>query len=206
MQLLKRVELKGYKSIKDQNLDLAPLNVFIGANGSGKSNLVSFFKMLNHMMAGNLQAFIGESGGANSLLYYGAKATPQLEATLHFELENADNAYHLRLGHAAMDTLIFQEERISYHLRNDKGPPFVRVLDAGHRETRLVQQPGEVAQVMPGATEAVRKSVGVFRHILSQCRVFQFHDTSATARIRLNVEIDQNRYLMSDGGNLAAML
>lgn len=47
---LSRINLKGFKSISSvgdgQEVILGDLNVLIGANGSGKSNLVSFFKML----------------------------------------------------------------------------------------------------------------------------------------------------------------
>ncbi|MDM8549523.1 AAA family ATPase [Desulfobacterales bacterium HSG2] len=42
--------------------------------------------------------------------------------------------------------------------------------------------------------------------ILSHCRVFQFHDTSATAKIRSEGYIDDARFLRGDGGNLAAFL
>jgi predicted ATPase len=41
---------------------------------------------------------------------------------------------------------------------------------------------------------------------LNQCRVYHFHDTSATARVRQYGYIGDNRWLMSDAGNLAAML
>ena len=58
MATLKQVILKGFKSIKDMDLELRPLNVLIGANGAGKSNFVSFFKMLHEMMAGRLQTYI----------------------------------------------------------------------------------------------------------------------------------------------------
>ena len=57
--MLRRVILNGFKSIKAMDLELRPLNVLIGGNGAGKSNLVSFFKMLNEMMAGRLQQYIG---------------------------------------------------------------------------------------------------------------------------------------------------
>jgi AAA15 family ATPase/GTPase len=35
-----RVHIKNFKSIVDLPLDLAPINVFIGENGSGKSNIL----------------------------------------------------------------------------------------------------------------------------------------------------------------------
>jgi AAA15 family ATPase/GTPase len=47
MKTLRHLELSGYKSIKNVQLDLFPgINVLIGQNGSGKSNLLSFIKLL----------------------------------------------------------------------------------------------------------------------------------------------------------------
>ena len=66
MATLQRVMLKGFKSIREMDLELRPLNVLIGANGTGKSNFVSFFKMLNEMMGGRLQQYIAVAGRAHS--------------------------------------------------------------------------------------------------------------------------------------------
>ena len=201
MHMLKRLELKGYKSIKEASLELRPLNVFIGANGSGKSNLVSFFNLLNHMMTGNLQGFVATSGGAHSLLHYGAKLTPQMEATLRFGPSTADFEYWMRLDHAAEDTLIL-DERIAIREQHFRGPSIDK-LGAGHKETKLklvVPDPND-------EWEAVRGEVKVaFGLMLDQCRVFQFHDTSSTSNMRQNGDINRNRLLESDGGNLAAVL
>ena len=64
MQLkLNNIELKGYKSVNGSGQTL-PINdditVLIGANGVGKSNIVSFFQLLNYAMSGSLQTYIGE--------------------------------------------------------------------------------------------------------------------------------------------------
>lgn len=59
MPKLMRIEIKGFRSIKEMTLELRPLNVLIGANGAGKSNLIAFFKMVNELMAGRLQQHIG---------------------------------------------------------------------------------------------------------------------------------------------------
>ncbi|MEN8215544.1 MAG: AAA family ATPase [Pseudomonadota bacterium] len=45
MSLLSRLIIKGFKSIRELDLQLLPFNVLIGANGAGKSNLMAFFKM-----------------------------------------------------------------------------------------------------------------------------------------------------------------
>ncbi len=134
--MLKQLVLKGFKSIKATEFELGSLNILIGANGAGKSNLVSFFKMLNEMMAGRLQQYIGTSGRAQSLLHFGAKITQQIEARLEFEVENGTDIYDLRLFHAAGDTLIFAEETLSF-LQTGYSSPRIDDLGAGHQETKI---------------------------------------------------------------------
>ena len=72
---LSKIHLKGYKSINSdgQSIDFQDITIFLGANAAGKSNLISFFSMLNYMMARALRIFIGENGTVESLLYYGSK-------------------------------------------------------------------------------------------------------------------------------------
>jgi predicted ATPase len=191
---LRRVVLKGFKSIKAMDLEFRPLNVLIGANGAGKSNLVSFFKMLNEMMAGRLQQYIATTGRAQSLLHFGPKVTPQIEAQLEFEVENAVDTYSMRLFHAAGDTLIFAEERLTFHTIRYQWPK-TDELGAGHQETRISQEADRGAQ-----------TARVFRHVLNNCRVYHFHDTSPTARVRQYCYTGDRRWLMPDAGNLAALL
>jgi len=202
LTILRRVILNGFKSIKAMDLELRSLNVLIGANGAGKSNFVSFFKMLNRMMSktnaglGQLQNYIAETGYAQSLLYYGPKETPQMEATLEFETDAGLNTYYQRLFHVAGDTLAFAEETLDFKRRDWQGPHAPPLsLGGGHKETRI----GEEA-------DRGNQTAKVFRHLLTQCRVFHFHDTSPTARIRQYCYIGDNRWLMPDAGNLAAFL
>lgn len=192
--MLRRMVLKGFKSIKEMDLEMRPLNVLIGANGAGKSNLISFFKMLNEMMGGRLQQYIGTSGRAQSLLYFGPKVTPQIEAQLEFEVDNAEDTYSMRLFHAAGDTLVFAEETLSFLTTGFTTPKLVP-LGAGHEETRLGLE-----------AEKGDPTAKFFRHLLNQCRVYHFHDTSPTARARQYGYIGDNRWLMPDAGNLAAFL
>jgi predicted ATPase len=191
---LRRVTLRGFKSIKQTELDLRSLNILIGANGAGKSNLVSFFKMLNEMMAGRLQQYIGTSGRAQSILHFGPKVTPQMEAKLEFEVDNAIDTYSMRLFHAAGDTLVFADESLSFHRKGFVKPQWLP-LGAGHQETRI----GEKA-------DKGEPTAKVFRHLLNHCRVYHFHDTSATARVRQYCYVGDDRWLMPDAGNLAALL
>ena len=65
---LKEVEIRGYKSIDFENavtLSLGDVNILLGANGAGKSNIVSFFKMLSFMMSKSFANYVEMSGTSN---------------------------------------------------------------------------------------------------------------------------------------------
>lgn len=188
---LKEIKISGYKSlgtdVQPVSLELGELNIIIGANGAGKSNFISFFQMLANMMTGALQVYVGKNGTAESLLQFGSKRTKMISASLTFSNLHFTDVYEFSLVKAINDTLIFSEEIITsgsekYELRS------------GQRESFLL------------TSEATHMSEKVIRKILSGCRVFQFHDTSSEAHIRLATNIDNNRFIMSDGGNIAAYL
>ncbi|MBN3895881.1 MAG: AAA family ATPase [Nostoc sp. NOS(2021)] len=194
MNKLQRLTLNGFKSIKAMDLELRSLNILIGANGAGKSNLISFFKMLNEMMVGRFQQYIGMSGRAQSLLHFGPKITPQIEAKLEFEVENGVDIYNLRLFHAAVDTLIFAQETLSF-LETGRTSPRIDQLGAGHQETKISE-----------AVQEGKQTARTLKYLLDRCRVYHFHDTSSTARVRQSCYIGDTRWLMPDAGNLAALL
>lgn len=72
------IEIEGYKSIKKARIDLRPLNILIGANGSGKSNFISFFEFLKNLIEGNIQTYIEIKGGQDKFLFQGQKITDKI--------------------------------------------------------------------------------------------------------------------------------
>ncbi len=193
MNKLKTIKLKGYKSFQDAEVHFSDVTVLLGANGAGKSNLVSFFQMLNFLSTGALQDYIGRSGGSDSLLHYGRKTTPQIEAEVEFEGADSTTHYNIRLADAAPDTLIFTDERARFQKTGHPHPQDI-ALGAGHKESELKGR---------ARTEETCK---ILFGMLSRCRVFQFHDTSPTAKIRKSGYIEDANYLHSSAGNLAAYL
>lgn len=188
---LTKITIAGYKSIAydfPQEIPIDDINILIGANGSGKSNLISFFRMLNYMMTGALQTYIGQSGSAENLLHFGSKRTPFINASLEFTNDkNVKDIYNMTLVKTVQDSFIFSEENIEY---NGK----IYNLNEGHKESFLF------------TGKATNKAAEIIRHLLSKCRTFQFHDTSVSSNIRTNSFLDNNKYLFGDGGNLASVL
>lgn len=194
MAMLKRVEIRGFRSIREMDLELRPLNVLIGANGSGKSNLISFFKMLNEMTSGRLQQYIATTGRAQSILHFGPKETALLTAHLEFELEGELVLYAIGFAHGFGDTLTFAEETVQIRPRESAAYETVWT-GTGHIESGLSEHGGH------GNRHCQRLWIQ-----LNHSRVFHFHDTSSTARVRQYCYADDARPLLHDAANLASVL
>lgn len=196
MDMLTNISIQGFKSIKKlDNFNLQSTNILIGANGAGKSNLLSFFKLLNWMTRGNLQFYIAQTGGANNLLLDGASTTPQIQAHLTFKTPTGVNEYIFRLFYAAPDTLIFADEQFRY--TPDVAPSARNwiQLGSGHREANIISR-----------AEQGDKTARFILTLLKQCVIYQFHNTSETARIRQRWSRQDNLWLKEDGANLAPFL
>jgi predicted ATPase len=190
---LARFTLHGYKSIRHlEDLALGPINVLIGANGAGKSNLISFFELLESLAAadGVLPTYVTSAGGADTLLHDGAATTPEIRAALTFETAGGEIDYAFRLASGAPDTLLFAEEKLRLSRPAAEAP--WTVLGAGHRDSGLHRTPDTTARAVLGM---LRRTV-----------TYQFHNTSDTARIRRRWGVGDGLTLKPDAANLAPFL
>jgi predicted ATPase len=188
--MLEKLEIFGFRSLRDIKLELKPINVLIGANGAGKSNLIEVFRLLKSLQNNSLQLYIGKAGGANSLLHYGASVTDGMGADIYF---NTMITYGMRLTATAGDSLIFANESVSGFEEGKSTPK--QNLGTAHKES-LLNSAEYQHDLMATAV----------RTQLENSQVFHFHDTSETARLRANCDIENHHTLMSDGSNLAAIL
>ena len=70
--MIERIIIENFKSIRKLDLELKPINILIGANGAGKSNFVSFFKLINRVYDGTLNQLIADS--FSKLLHFGKRS------------------------------------------------------------------------------------------------------------------------------------
>ncbi len=186
MTRLREISIRGFKSIRElEKLPLENLNVLIGANGAGKSNFVSVFRMLADMLDGRLQLFVKSEDGPDALLYGGRKRTPVMSVEVYFGL----NGYQFDLAPAGQQ-LVFADERTYFDgdIRVVK-----KSLGSGHTEAKLPTLAG-----LPIA--------GYVLPAVQSWRVFHFHDTSATAPVRHAQPVRDNIRLKPDASNLAPFL
>ncbi|HTV40229.1 MAG TPA: AAA family ATPase [Candidatus Sulfotelmatobacter sp.] len=176
---LEQLTLRGFKSIRElKEFPLRNLNVLIGANGAGKSNFISFFKMLSEMVESRLQYYVAKQGGADTFLFNGVKVTKRFDAEVRF----GKNSYMFSLEPDVQGNLFFAKEEM--FIKNFGKT----VLGSGHKESPV---PGVANFLVP---------------TLQSWRVYHFHDTSETAGVKRPGEVNDNKFLRSDASNLAAFL
>ena len=194
---LKRLSLAGYRSydndFEKNTIDFQKLNIIIGANGAGKSNLVSFLEMISYMMTRGLRSYVSRQGGGNSLMYFGPKNTDQIRGELLLEDQPAGKTdrYSFALELSAANQLFFAEEKMEYQDQRYSAP-YVQDFGVGHFEA--------------GVADSGDVTVRTLRGCLERLKIFHFNDTSISSRIRSSTNTADGGYLRADGGNLAGFL
>ncbi|MBK7377958.1 MAG: AAA family ATPase [Ignavibacteriales bacterium] len=187
-----QISISNFKSIREINLTLNKINVLIGPNGAGKSNFIQFFNLLNNIVSQNLQNYVAANGGADSFLYFGRKYSESFSGIISF----GRNDYHFELTATADNNLFFSKEIAYFHHQSYKYP-YSKNLASGDKETKLLEEYKKEGQS------------GVVHYILnsmSRWRVYHFHDTSSSAKVKQDGDIHDNRILRRDASNLPAFL
>jgi predicted ATPase len=190
--MIEKIEIQNYKSIRELDLDLKPINILIGSNGAGKSNFISFFKLVNQMHEGRLNEFVAKYG-VESLLYFGRKESDNLYGLLDFDNVNA---YSFKLIPSIRDqfTFLFEHGLFNWKHNKEKFYPswYATRFGTGHQESKLKNS---------------RESIAIYvQRQLASFKVYHFHDTSENSKMKQPSRIDDNEFLREDASNLAAYL
>lgn len=190
--MIKYIEIEGYKSIQHMQLELKPINVLIGSNGAGKSNFVSFFKMLDAIYNQNLRQFVVREK-ADNILHFGREYTEYMFGKMIFKNDDSslNNAFWFALKQDNVGGLYIDQEAYGYDVsRKDN---YNNYFTSQH------------------LTESAISTMSGFRYTyinryLNEIQVYHFHDTSSTSKLRRACDINDNHFLKSDGRNLPAFL
>lgn len=178
------IEINGYKSIKSERIDLKKINVLIGANGGGKSNLLSFFYLLKRLYEKNLNLHVALNGGVEKILHNGPKVTKEISFKLKFG--KGINDYSATIMRAGNRVLFKNEQLIDGDTIKEVGNL--------HMESNL-----------KNTDNCEAKFIGNY---LEGLRVYHFNDTSDNSALLVNSSHVENDvfFLYKDGSNLASFL
>lgn len=191
MPALDWITVKGFKSIASlEKLPLRPINVLIGANGSGKSNFLEAFSFLQALRSRGLRNYVMRAGGADKILHFGSRETPSARFRVSFE--GQINQYEIELT-ADDDDGLFPSREIAYYWNKEEYP--------GLYSESVIGRDGEA-----GIGESPRPVTQYVKSRLDRWRLYHFHDTGSKSPMKKRSDVNDNRYLLADGANLASFL
>lgn len=185
------ISIEGYKSFaKVDQFALRNLNVLIGANGAGKSNFLSLFRLMTAVSEGNLQTYVKSQGGPDALLHGGRRRTAQLGIGLRFKANGGIvNGYDITLAPTADNRVQFLKE--GPWIDGNFGVTRYQ-LGTAHEEARLSTDPRPVCQYVA--------------RWMKSWQQFHFHDTSEAAAVKRPHPSNDNLRLKTQADNLGAYL
>lgn len=183
---MNRIEINGYKSIRELSLPLRDINILIGANGSGKSNFLSFFDFLKQVYNRNLREFVALKG-IDTFLHKGDKVTQEISTHLFFKGTNG-YSFTIKKGDAGF---IFTEEGMWYG-KNPYSDNPIDIASLDVESTLRFQSAPRAAYI---------------RNYLEDLAKYHFHDTGESSPFSKESNIENDKfYLYEKGSNLAAFL
>jgi hypothetical protein len=166
-EILNKITITGFKSIRElNNFELKNLNILIGANGAGKSNLIDYFRMLRNIIDGKLDDFIRLGGGISDFLFNGRKTTSEMKFKMHFGFRG----YRFRIKPGPLDNCLLTNEAHYYEHSSTDWWELGNSPDGNPLLLKEVKEKSAENQY----------SLPVYNAI-SSWQIYHFHDTSATA-------------------------
>lgn len=184
--MLDKVEIRGFKSIRELSLDISPINILIGANGSGKSNFLSFFTFLKEIYKQNLQQFVALNGGTDRFLHKGNKVTTDIYASVKL----GANSYSFSLKEG-VNGFIFTQEVLSY-FNSSQFDGYLNIETLGFESSLKFN---------------TKPRAKYIREYFDSIIKYHFHDTGSQSPFHKPSNIYTDKFILyEDGRNLAAFI
>ena len=193
---LDKLTIHGFKSIRElEGLELKNLNILIGANGSGKSNLIAFFQMLKAQADGSLESYLNLNCGLKDLLYKGLDPASKIEIEAGF----GESFYRLSLVPGLGESYNVIENVV-------ESVPFGTTEAEGGEQSDEAMEEKLLAVGEGGRSYSNDDKLKAIHEAIRSWRVYHFHETGTMAAMRNSEIVQDNKYLRPDASNIAPFL
>ncbi len=181
--MIRRIEVAGYRSIREMSLPLRPVNVLTGPNGCGKSNLYNSLVLIGRAAEGALSMAIVEEGGMSSVFWAGGeriryqRKRPPVRMTLGFE--GSDLGYEIQVGlpawnEHALGTLFTLDPRVKEE----------SIWPTGNRRVELMKRDGPSAWLRDSEGNRVAYPFAMSKHEAILSRIAEPHRYPELSAVR----------------------
>ncbi len=215
-----QVEIEGFRSLKSVTWQPSALNVVIGPNGTGKSNLLRFLELISVAAKGRLGKYIQSLGGMEPIVWDGIapsisfkiKTEPIHNGPEHYSLELA------RLGHGSSFRIDHELLANYARVRTGQFPEPFKFLERNERsavvfdesQRALVAPPESVTEeetLLSVAGPFVNnRFIPQFQKDLASIAVYHDLHTNRDAIIRQPAVARSEKRVDPDGQNLIPVL
>ncbi|MDF2372653.1 MAG: AAA family ATPase [Rhizobiaceae bacterium] len=222
---LRSMSVENYRSLRSIRMDLGPVNLFVGANGTGKSNLYRSVQLIRMAAEGQFARAIAKEGGIFSSMWSGRlprhkKARIRLAAEIVDAQSGLIYSYSIAAGFRPAQPAAgfsheaqIKEEEIT--INTGRRPHVVMQRKGGHisvrdENGRMVDYPD---QVMTSETALFLlgdaghyPEISTVRHIIGQWRFYHGFRSDGDSPLRMPCLAITAPMLDEDGANIAAVL
>ena len=218
--MLKKVSIAHYKSLAEVNLILEKANVIVGANGSGKSNLIDCLNFVRDCCNEDLDSATTKRHGAESVRQWSKFKPYDVNIEMGFESSRGQGGYKVALASAGGSFKVKEESgywvdpKPEDQSEERRSARFARSA-SGRVELRADMLPdriGRLPTVPPFDLFATQLSGGVrsiysvaFRNLISELSELSTYSIYPNT-IRLPQVVSRESLLADDGSNLASVL
>ena len=114
---ISRIWARNFRSLRDFELDLAPITVLVGRNGSGKSNIIDVLKFISEAFYEGVQTAVSYRNGPRSILHISeGKQANEFSVGLETVSNTITAEYQLTVRSESRDRVRVPEERITLRI------------------------------------------------------------------------------------------
>jgi len=129
--MIRRMQFCRFKSLDDATLDVGSVNLLIGANAAGKSNLIRGFRFIADAIRADVETAIAPLGGTEGASFWGG-GQPSFSIEMEYYVPDptaprsrSDMSYRIQVGeHDGRPAVLAEELRIKQR-RDERGRPKV---------------------------------------------------------------------------------
>ncbi|MHC1712081.1 MAG: AAA family ATPase [Solidesulfovibrio sp.] len=223
--LIKKLEVKGFKSLKDVVWEPGPLTILIGPNGSGKSNIIRSIEMLSSSAKGELEDAIQNLGGVLSTYWDGSERDIHIKSTVNIGKYDYQETPEYVQYTINTQRPVFSPA--SYIIDNE-----YLVFFRDHTETQVIlvsrddiraivtannkEETHEIKRGSYSSKETIvsrykdrfetNYKISCLQYLLEHTAIYQHINTSIKDKIRLPILTRYEKYVDPDGQNLVNVL
>ena len=151
--IITRIWAQNFKSLRRFSLDLSPLTVLVGRNGSGKSNIIDVLRFISDAFYDGVQSAVTYRNGPRSVLHVSNTGRDSEEFTVGLRAgnESITAEYQLTVRGETRDRISVPEERINLHLGGKAR--LIVVRNGVFTEPKLTQPIRRVLRQLPKKRE-----------------------------------------------------